>query len=275
MLKKIFFILIAFVFLIKNTNASAQQDHSQDTATIVEEVYEEDDIETASDGKYYESKFYKEGKTDTTLSFTSLSISADSIVALKNAKSFAYVKTLDSLLKAQQENKKPPKPPKPRKRNYFFENLFSSGILKIVFWAIGISVVLFLLYRLFLADGIFKRPSTKNKLAQPQVAEEAVAENSDFDLLIKQALQKNNYRLAIRYNYLKSLYALANNGLLQIAPDKTNYQYVREINNYEYQNKFSALTLHYEYVWYGEFNIDEILYKKIEGGFIMFNKNFN
>lgn len=266
---KLFFILCIFLLTGNNIYAGNKQVTYQDTTNIIDNY---DVIEETDDEEAYQAKPNID-KIDTTLQFHNLTIHPDSIEALKNSEAFAYVKNLDSLLKAQQEKKKPKKENSQAKSN-FLDNFFSSNVLKILLWGIGILLVLFLLYRLFLEDGIFKKPSAKSKLTLPEVEEENLHNSSNFDLLIEQAISKKNYRLAVRYNYLKSLHRLSDNGLLQIAADKTNYQYVREITNYEYQNYFSALTLHYEYVWYGEFNIDETIYRKMEMDFTKFNNKF-
>jgi hypothetical protein len=73
---------------------------------------------------------------------------------------------------------------------------------------------------------------------------------------------------------LKTLHLLAGRQWLQLAADKTNFQYVREIKQFELQNGFSKLTLHYEYVWYGEFAIDATQYSRIENDFHEFNKKY-
>jgi hypothetical protein len=57
---------------------------------------------------------------------------------------------------------------------------------------------------------------------------------------------------------------------VQLAADKTNYNYVHEIKNVTLQKDFAALTLNYEYVWYGEFNIDELTYSKLKNTFTAF-----
>ena len=38
------------------------------------------------------------------------------------------------------------------------------------------------------------------------------------------------------------------------------------------QNDFASLTLNYEYVWYGEFEVEKDIYDKIEKGFRNFNQ---
>ena len=65
---------------------------------------------------------------------------------------------------------------------------------------------------------------------------------------------------------------LAGKKFIEMAPDKTNFQYVQEIGNRDYQNEFASLTLNYEYVWYGEFAIDKNVYQKIETNFNGLNK---
>ena len=72
-----------------------------------------------------------------------------------------------------------------------------------------------------------------------------------------------NYRLAVRYSYLQTLQTLAGSGLVQFSADKTNYQYVNELSGKPYQNDFAALTLNYEYVWYGNFDIKEDVYNRL------------
>lgn len=204
---------------------------------------------------------------DTTLYKNDLTLSHDSIKNWKNLKAYAYTKYLDSLLK--NIKKKEPEQSKPR--NSILSGLFNSDIITVLLWTAAITFVLFILYRLFLAEGAFKRKS-KSVNAEAGVEEEIITNESDFDALIRQALQNGNYRQAVRYQYLRTLHLLAGKSLLELAPDKTNFQYVSEIANRSYQQDFASLTLNYEYVWYGEFEIDKNIYDKIENNFRGFNQ---
>jgi hypothetical protein len=206
--------------------------------------------------------------TDTTLLRNDLNLSYDSIKNWRNLREYAYTKYLDSLLKGlkKKEIKEPPRP-----RRNIFSGMFSS-FLSVVFWTIAIAFVLFILYRLFLAEGVFKRRSKSAGKTEAEVEEEIITSESDFDMLIRQALQHSNYRQAVRYQYLKTLHLLADKNLVQLAPDKTNFQYVSEIANRSHQQPFAAVTLNYEYVWYGEFEIDKNIYDKIESNFKGFNQ---
>jgi hypothetical protein len=205
---------------------------------------------------------------DTTLYKNELNISYDSIKNWKNLKDYAYTKYLDSLLKniKKKEVKQPP-----RQRRSLLNSLFNSDIVTVLLWTVAIAFVFFILYRLFLAEGAFKRKS-KSATAEAEVEEEIITNESDFDALIRQALQSGNYRQAVRYQYLRTLHLLAAKNLLELAQDKTNFQYVSEITNRNQQQAFASLTLNYEYVWYGEFEIDKNIYQKIENDFTGFNQ---
>lgn len=210
----------------------------------------------------------EEEPADTSLLKNDLTFSYDSVKNWRNLKEYAYTKYLDSLLKSlKKKDVTESRPP----RRSLFSDLFNSGLINLILWVLAIAFVLFILYRLFLADGAFRLRSKSAAKAETEV-EEIINNQSDFDLLIRQALQTGNFRQAVRYQYLRTLHLMADKNLVQLSPDKTNFQYVSEIANRDLQQPFASLTLNYEYVWYGEFEIDKIMYDKIESKFTGFNQ---
>ncbi len=212
-----------------------------------------------------------EEKSDTSLFENYLTLPVDSIQHWKNLKDFAYAKYLDSLLKdskLKHTNMARSEPAGPG----LFNSFLSSSFLQFLLWTLAVCFIMFIIYRLFIVDGVFKRESKNVGADTADVAEELITNESDFNTLIKQALQNNNFRQAVRYQYLKTLHTLADKKYVELAPDKTNFQYVHEISNREYQNEFAALTLNYEYVWYGEFVIEKNIYQKIEMNFNNLNQ---
>lgn len=209
-------------------------------------------------------------KPDTTLYINNLPFPADSMQNWKDLKEFAYAKYLDSLLKEKQKTQARSKPGsfEPGVMN----SILASSVVRVFLWTLAILFILFILYKLFLAEGVFKRESRAVKQQTPEVEEEVISSESDFNNLIYQSLQANNYRQAVRYQYLKTLHKLSDRNLVELAKDKTNFQYVRELRNPAFQNDFASLTLNYEYVWYGEFIIDKSIYQKIESNFTALNQ---
>lgn len=205
---------------------------------------------------------------DTALYKNNLDLRYDSVKSWRNQEAYAYTKYLDSLLKNQQKKKKDTEPSKPG----LFNDILGSGIISLLLWTFVICFIGFILYQLFLSEGGFRRSSKKVKDIIAEVQEEVITPESDFDGLIRQALQNGNYRQAVRYQYLRTLHLLAGKNLVSLAPDKTNFQYVSEIGNAGMRQAFAGLTLNYEYVWYGEFEIGKEIYEKLENGFRLLNQ---
>jgi hypothetical protein len=210
---------------------------------------------------------------DTILRLNSLTISRDSITALKNSKPFAYAKNLDSLLKAlKNRNRETSLRNIKDDRSDWLDKLLGSSFVSILLWTLAAVFIAYILYRLFFIEGAFfsgriKRRSNVNELKE----ETADMQQNDYNRLIAQAVHNKDYRVAVRYLYLKVLQGLAEKGLVQLEAEKTNYQYLNELNNTVYKKDFSVLTHNYEYVWYGEFSINEIQFTELKNNFEQFN----
>jgi hypothetical protein len=96
---------------------------------------------------------------------------------------------------------------------------------------------------------------------------EANIEQVDFDKLINKSLKEHNYRLATRYMYLKSLKSLATKKTIEWHFDKTNSDYLNEIKDSNIKALFKRVSYIYDYVWYGEFPIDEASFNKNKADF--------
>jgi hypothetical protein len=127
------------------------------------------------------------------------------------------------------------------------------------------------LYRIFLKNSLFA--FNKNKSAE--IAEDdfiSLNELSQYDSLISEAEKKNDFNLATRYLFLKAIKALSDKDLIRFLPDKTNHEYVKEMERHSLAGEFSSLTRSYEYVWYGKFLIDKNQYEVLKEQFIQFIK---
>lgn len=82
----------------------------------------------------------------------------------------------------------------------------------------------------------------------------------NFDQKINEAEKQSDYRLAIRWHYLKILFLLDKKGLINFASFKTNIDYGNELKGKPYHPGFIRLSRIYEYVWYGQFELNETSY---------------
>ncbi len=99
------------------------------------------------------------------------------------------------------------------------------------------------------------------------IDEQSIA-SVDFADLIASALTKQNYRLALRYHYLELLKILSDKGFIDWNPHKTNYEIVDELRGKPFRDNFRSLALVFEYVWYGEFKINESGFLEVKNDFL-------
>ena len=103
--------------------------------------------------------------------------------------------------------------------------------------------------------------------------DEHIIKNEDIQELIKKALANENYRLAIRYYYLYILQLLSERELIDWQQQKTNDDYMVELSDSSFKNDFGKATLLYDYVWYGEFELNHERYQKAELVFASLKKS--
>ena len=94
-----------------------------------------------------------------------------------------------------------------------------------------------------------------------------IIKNQDIQSLIDQALQDKNYRLAVRYYYLLTLQKLSGQELIDWQVQKTDHDYIYEIENTQLRHSFSRVTDMYDYIWYGNFEVDEFAFAKAQSAF--------
>jgi len=131
------------------------------------------------------------------------------------------------------------------------------NLLKIFVYIIIILFVLYIVIRMLVgteASSFFNRKST---MVAPLNIQEEHIENIDLDTYIQDAISENNYRLAIRYMYLKTLKQLSLHNYIDWHFDKTNSDYYTEIKNTQLKEGFKKVSYVYDYVWYGEFYLEE------------------
>lgn len=83
--------------------------------------------------------------------------------------------------------------------------------------------------------------------------EEEIIRSQDITILIEEALADRNYRLAIRYSFLRVLQQMSDKGLIEYEFSKTDTDYLSELSQPVHQQQFQRLSKIYDYVWYGNF----------------------
>jgi hypothetical protein len=141
--------------------------------------------------------------------------------------------------------------------NNIFENLETT------FYILVISLVIYLIVKMLLnKEGrwIFGKKKSSKGIIYADVETNIIEIN--FEELIENAIENENFRLAIRYSYLWILKQLDEKSIIEYNSEKTNVDYQYEVENSAFSEKFKTASYYYNYVWYGEFFIDKEAYSK-------------
>ena len=129
------------------------------------------------------------------------------------------------------------------------------GIIKFVIIALGIGLIVFILVKVLSADSLFakkdKKISGKTAIYDLEEIEENLLE-TELDGSIQKAIDDGNYALAIRLYYLSIIRELSLAKKLDWKKEKTNFQYLKELNNHPLKDSFKNATNVFERIWYGE-----------------------
>lgn len=154
-----------------------------------------------------------------------------------------------------------------------FGFLFGSGTgSELVRYAIIVAavVVLVLVFLRSRYGGILGRRAAASRALMMEEIEENVTQ-MDFDPLIAEAMRAGTWRRAVRLHYLQLLRRLADGGMIDWRREKTNRDYLNELSDEALRSRFAELTRAFDYVWYGEREIDEQEFRRLRGRFMAFD----
>lgn len=112
---------------------------------------------------------------------------------------------------------------------------------------------------------IFGRSSDKKLITYYELEQSLLETN--FQKLIADSEKNGNQRLTIRYYYLWLLKSLSEKGHIEWDIEKTNSDYAHEIKDSQLKKDFEYLSYLYDYIWYGEFEVDQPTYDKAKASF--------
>ena len=148
-------------------------------------------------------------------------------------------------------------------RSKAYENVWQYVILAAV-----AGLAIYLLAKAEVLGFLFPKKAQETGMDYENLAENI--QEINFDAAIDEAIGLRNFRLAVRLLYLQTLRQLNNTGHIAYKPDKTNRQYVQELANTTLQPDFEQLTRRFEFVWYGDFPVDEAQFATIRDEFKQF-----
>ena len=136
---------------------------------------------------------------------------------------------------------------------------------------LAVLVVIFVIYLIVRAimnkegQWIFGKSAGKKLITADEI--ERNIEAADFSKLIRETLASGDKRLAVRYYYLWVLQQFSKRGIIKWDIEKTNSDYLYEIKSEADKKEFAYLSYLFNYIWYGDFEVDEPTFDKAISAF--------
>lgn len=145
---------------------------------------------------------------------------------------------------------------------------FMKGWVKAVFWILvvggfAIALAFYLYYNNF---RLFRKKDIPVKTEESFDLPENLFD-IDFEKELKKALAGNDHRLAVRLQFLSLLRSLSEKSLIQYRQDRTNMDYIFQLGGKPFYAEFFRVVRHYEYSWYGRFEVSRENYMLIDSDF--------
>lgn len=134
-------------------------------------------------------------------------------------------------------------------------------------WAVLAAAVALLLF--FLRKRLFHSVFSAEVGNPRQVtAMEEDIEKLDLDRLLAKAEDDGDWRMALRYQYLKVLRRLIDEGRIQWQPRHTDREYLHQLRDPAERASFSEISFLFKWAWYGNAPMDEARYRMLVPAFV-------
>lgn len=163
----------------------------------------------------------------------------------------------------QPEQKKKDK----KKKSNEMPKLNLGPAAKIIFYGVIILGLAFLIYKIIASSSLVKNSRVKETHEITFENLEDHIHETELERFLREALEKNDYKQAVRVLFLMVLKASSEKGFIHWKKDKTNGDYLKEMYGHPGYQTFRTLTFIFERVWYGKYELNEQAYHAIADQF--------
>lgn len=258
----------AILFLSITTFAFAQ---AEDTTVV---MLEESDTATIDYDDAYEAEDDSEYSTSTyTQSPGELSPAKEELSRQYTKKKFSKTewKRIVGETNYTEDQLKEKKKEEEKDKPYRGSSLaWSPAVLKIIGYVLILALIGAVIYYLFknaMQDkGSVKSALNTDTLLYNNLHIDEVRED-DIEKLLREALEQNDFKGAVRIYYIKLLKHLHSTGFIAWKKDKTNHDYAAELATVSFTRDFRKLMTAYEIIWYGERTPSLEEFRKLQANF--------
>jgi hypothetical protein len=229
------------------------QSFAQTDTTIIDTVVSQ--VSTTTDTT---SEF---DKIDNVSSIHARSIPDSTIQKLKSDGDYWYINTVPPRQKQKEE--------KPSGGESIFEKAWFSNL--VWFLIVGSFVAILIWFLSSSNIKLFRKRDVSIVDEDLEITEENIF-SLNYEKEIHKAISDQNYRLAIRLWYLSVLKEMADKNIIQYKHERTNRDYLDQLDDTSYYNGFFRLTRNFEYSWYGQFPLQADTFQLLQKDFQTFKQ---
>jgi hypothetical protein len=149
----------------------------------------------------------------------------------------------------------------------FLERVFSSVFFRWFIYCSLVGILLFAIYKIVSGNRmhLFYKTRAGN---QPATGENGTdIYDEDLDAKITEAVGQHDFRMGVRYLFLKALRLLSDEELIRFHVQSTNREYAEQLSGHPLEKDFGFLAYAYEHVWYGDRPLSEPQFERVMGRF--------
>ena len=148
---------------------------------------------------------------------------------------------------------------------------------KVFQWILFLGILCLILYGIYhLARENNFKWFTRTTRSGNFPGEEAVAdERVDYDEAIRKCQLEGNYRMAVRFMYLRLIHAASEKNVIQIRDSTTNAEITRAFGAHPQAAEFRFLATAYEYIFYGDFHPGQQMFEGLHARFLAFQQKLS
>lgn len=148
-----------------------------------------------------------------------------------------------------------------------FDNAIHTNWGRVIVYAIGIALLIVIVMMILKVNAFRVLYGAEGSKLKAGVLDENIHE-MNFEKLIQEAITTQDYRKGIRLLFLYALKVLSDKHLINWESGKTNNEYVSELKQPELKTGLNELSFYFDYAWYGNFNISEEMFTKVQRIFV-------
>lgn len=156
----------------------------------------------------------------------------------------------------------------------FFDGAVHTNWGRVITYIVGIALLVVLIMLMLKVNAFKVIYSGAGGGQKYNVFDENIHE-MDFEQLINDARESQDYRKGIRLLFLYALKLLSDKHLIRWQSGKTNHDYVAEITERELKTGLNELSFYFDYAWYGNFSINAETFQKAQSIFVTWKNKIN